>query len=922
LSDRNNNSGGNLQGIQALLTVNGNDPTTGSDYLNVDDTGDTQDNVGVLTSTTITGLGMTGSINYQTIEHLLITLGAGNDTFTINSTHGAATPASQEDTTIKTGAGSDAIVINNVTDLLFVSGENDPDTITVNNTGLNSSSVLEGNEGNDTFNILAMAGNVEVKGGLGDDLTNVGNTFNLVDEISATLTVSGNDGDDTLNVNDLGDTKNNVGQLTSTTISGLDMTGVIIYDTQETVNINLGTGNDTFTIVNTHTQVTNLSGNDGAETIDVEAIAGNTNITAGLGDDTVNVGNPDNLVDNIAATLTVSGNDGRDTLNVNDSGDTNNNVGQLTATTVSGLDMAGAIVYDTQETLNITLGSGNDNFTIDSTHTQLTNLTTGAGVDNTLINAVQSMTNYFGGTGDDIVTVDQLPSLTSVNNGVRDTLNLDGQQGEDDYIVNITGAGDYIINVFDTEANDSERDELTVFGTNTVDKFLLRASEDQTNGVAFVAALHNTPISEVERINYNLNLEYLKVDAQGGDDSVTLDDNWAETDVLGGTGSDQFQVGQIFKTERNANAGVADQDIFETIATTRGFLSNGVSFQTTIDGGADNDQFIVFRNKAELNLNGNTGDDLFVIRAFAEEGSQESSIATGEGADTIEYVVNAIINVDGGDGNDTLKLIGTEFGDKFLVTDQFIQGAGRTVTYTNIENIIIDAAEGDDSFYVFSTKAGVITSLFGGLGNDTFRLGGDAEAVVSSEGTVPAQVGPHQVNGIQGELIIDGFGGDGSAGGLGDPVMLPGETNQLLAVGNVLSFEGTGLGLAIDTMTVETADLQAFVTEQNLANIASLIGLVLEISSGNGRNRFWQIVAVNIGMTGETTLSLENPALPAAEWTLPDGESEYAITTLSPNFFISEEQTRDVVTLYEDGSQDDEIGSLTANSLQGLDLIL
>ncbi len=80
-----------------MLTINGNDPTSGSDWLYVDDTGDTTDNTGTLTSTTITGLGMAVGITYGTIEHLVISLGSGDDTFTIESTHGAATSPFQED---------------------------------------------------------------------------------------------------------------------------------------------------------------------------------------------------------------------------------------------------------------------------------------------------------------------------------------------------------------------------------------------------------------------------------------------------------------------------------------------------------------------------------------------------------------------------------------------------------------------------------------------------------------------------------------------------------------------------------------------------------------------------------------------------------------------------------------------------------
>ena len=50
---------------------------------------------------------MAVDITYGTIEHLVISLGSGNDTFTIESTHGAATSPFQEDTDLNTGAGTD-----------------------------------------------------------------------------------------------------------------------------------------------------------------------------------------------------------------------------------------------------------------------------------------------------------------------------------------------------------------------------------------------------------------------------------------------------------------------------------------------------------------------------------------------------------------------------------------------------------------------------------------------------------------------------------------------------------------------------------------------------------------------------------------------------------------------------------------------
>ena len=82
-----------------------------------------------------------------------------------------------------------------------------------------------------------------------------------------------------------------------------------------------------------------------------------------------------------------------------------------------------------------------------------------------------------------------------------------------------------------------------------------------------------------------------------------------------------------------------------------------------------------------LQLNGEEGDDVFEIRAFALAGSQEpqrerTDISGGAGADLVQYAVNAPVNIDGGDGFDTVRIVGTEFADDFVITDAGVFGAG------------------------------------------------------------------------------------------------------------------------------------------------------------------------------------------------------------------------------------------------------
>ena len=60
------------------------------------------------------------------------------------------------------------------------------------------------------------------------------------------------------------------------------------------------------------------------------------------------------------------------------------------------------------------------------------------------------------------------------------------------------------------------------------------------------------------------------------------------------------------------------------------------------------------------------------------------------GADTILYAVNAPVGIDGGDGFDTVRVVGTEFSDDFVVTDNGVFGAGLNISYVNIEKLIAD----------------------------------------------------------------------------------------------------------------------------------------------------------------------------------------------------------------------------------------
>src|SRR5262249_54449160 len=148
--------------------------------------------------------------------------------------------------------------------------------------------------------------------------------------------------------------------------------------------------------------------------------------------------------------------------------------------------------------------------------------------------------------------------------------------------------------------------------------------------------------------------------------------------------------------------------------------------------------FQVYSNQAELRLDGDDGNDTFIVRAFALQGgagfstSGKTILNAGAGDDQIQYNANAPVSIDGGQGYDKVVVIGTELADSFVVTNKGIFGAGLNVTYDNVESVEVDGLEGNDTFFVLSTRKGVTTTVLGGPGDDTFNVTGDVTQTIIS----------------------------------------------------------------------------------------------------------------------------------------------------------------------------------------------
>ena len=148
----------NVQGNGNLIGASlGIDGGTGFDLVTVDDTTDTGNNTGSLSSSQLGGIFGGGTINYGNLEQLDISLGnaVSGNTFTIHSTHGSASLVATTSLTI--GSGADVVKIETIAGPTTVSTGSGNDVIKVGSTVGSASDPIPGSTLDGILNALAHA---------------------------------------------------------------------------------------------------------------------------------------------------------------------------------------------------------------------------------------------------------------------------------------------------------------------------------------------------------------------------------------------------------------------------------------------------------------------------------------------------------------------------------------------------------------------------------------------------------------------------------------------------------------------------------------------------------------------------------------------------------------------------------------------
>ena len=806
--------GGTLDDIDGALVIHGDAPGV-SDWLYVDDTGNATGRTGILTSSTITGFGLLSTITYLTVEHLQIALGSAADVANVTSTNGPGdAPSGTTETTLLLGGGADVVNIssnaptntgnlNAILGHVIIDGQGGIDTVNASDsgetvddsgeltatdlTGLGTAGInyagleylnIDLGTGGDTFTVHSThvgESTLDTRGG--NDAVDVGGPAQDLYRIDGFLDIDmGTGTDDVLTVNGHSATGEQVGTVTATTVEGLGTTIDPLNEASDAVWAvtidGAGSGDVTLTIGSVTTAAFAFN-----STTDVVRNAIVTALAASSADVLVSrtgLLRGDGVVFRITFTGALGGQAGHDLGAVTV---TTTSLTALPTQTVTSSVVAattGRIEYTNVETFELNLGDGADHVALASTGA-LTTINGGDGADVLDVETIDHATTVNGQGGDDTLQVNLFPQ-TPETNDIDALLTLDGAADSDTFFIQMSSTGDSFFDVVDTGA--SGIDNLYVQGSVNNDQFLLRAE--------LVALLNNMDgvgrYQNAEYVSYGSGIENLVVNTLAGNDRVTLDDTTVATTVNLGAGADQVQIGQLFGEEciddfLGFSAGLAEFNCFDErfippalIDTTQGMISNGISASTTVNGGGGNDLMIVFHNLAVLALNGEAGDDTFVIRTFLEEDSV-TQLDAGQGADVISYVMNSPVNVNGGDGYDRLYIVGTEADDTFVITEDGVYGGGRFVSFVAVELLGIDTVEGNDLIYVQSTDPNVVVEVYGGLGSDTIEIGSNlvptgangvyapiyaaADDLIGHSGLIVHNV--ESTSGTWNDLVVDGI---------------------------------------------------------------------------------------------------------------------------------------------------------------------
>eukprot|EP01125_Pyxidicula_operculata_P009746 TRINITY_DN31_c1_g1_i5.p1 TRINITY_DN31_c1_g1~~TRINITY_DN31_c1_g1_i5.p1 ORF type:complete len:5333 (+),score=1101.56 TRINITY_DN31_c1_g1_i5:1885-15999(+) len=577
------------------------------------------------------------------------------------------------------------IQLSNYNDIVYVYGTSD---ITYN---------IYGNGGSDGYYVSQPTSSNSKSG-----LTRIDGNIYIKD--------TGASGKDTLTISSKSLSKSQfaqTGTLTDAYVTGLGMSGKVYYGSgTESLTVYMGTGSDSFSILSASSLVdVAVFGCEGGDTITV----GNNGLVGGLDiKGTIGV---------YGGCATTAESNILDKFVFDDSANTKPTTGYSTYNSIKGFGLSDdlKLYYSGFRKLIMSLGEGGNKFTIKDTHSGDTQIDCNNGDDQVTIQGTTGRTTIYGNDGDDIFNIPSQsdPVTNTPVNLVNGVLYIDGQNGDDQFLYYLSGILNSYIHLDDTGNQISEINTIKLYGTPFDDNVLVRR-----NIIAFIH-IDKT----MENITYSTSFSTVYMNMYEGDDSVSFDDTSTRFIVDAGSDDDEFIIGQLFQNDRDSTSNVKTNGTASTTTFARGQVTYGCSNDLILYGGSGSDTFHVLRNRNNVYLKGGVGDDNFYSYSLPRLSSSSTKLEESH------YIINAPVMIDGGDGVNWYKVIGSEVADNIVIQNDGIYGAGISTKYRKISNLTVDSAEGNDEIIVLSPTQFV--QLYGGLGSDSVRVSPNLKSTYS-----------------------------------------------------------------------------------------------------------------------------------------------------------------------------------------------
>ncbi len=754
-----------------LLGGDGNDTLnggTGNDTLNGGAGNDrvvqTVNANQTLTNTLATG---TGNDTLVSIEEVILTGGAGNNTFTVSGWTGTATIDGA-------GGTADTIVSSNDAGFVLTNALLTRSSGGVFNLTNVERATLTGGNGDNTLDASAFtSGIVTLSGGNGNDTLSGG---------SQNDSLIGGNGNDIL-IGGAGNDALNGGAGTDRVIQTVDANQTL------TNALLTGTGSDTLAGIEAAT----LTGGAGDNTFTVTGWTGTAIIdgAGGTADSIVSSNNANFVLANALLTrstggsftlanveqATLTGGAGNNTFTV--SGWTNsatiNGAGGTADIIVSSNDanflLTNALltrstggVFNLANVERTTLTGGNGNNTLDASAftAGLVTLSGGNG-DDTLFGGSQNDT-LTGGSGNDNL------------NGGAGTDTLTGGVGSDTYTFVGSVLGTDTIN----EAANADSDTLdfsafTPGGTPGVTINLASTATQTVNTGDLLLRLQT--ITSIENVIGSAGADVITGNTRdnmftggGGNDTLT-----------GGTGNDSyaFNTTTALGTDTITDAAGGGTDTLDFTGSSSAIT---VDLSDSISQAVNANLNLVLGTSQIEDITGGTGNDTLTgntLNNVINGGSGDDNLIGGDGDDTL----------DGGAGTD--RVVQTVNADQTL-TDILLTGAGSD-TLANIEDATLTGGAGNNTFTVSGWTGAAIIDGLGGT--DTIVSSNDADFLLTDTSLTRSTGGVFTLANIEQATLTGGNGNNTLAasafsgmvtlsGGDGDDNLIGGSGDDVLTGGN------------------------------------------------------------------------------------------------------------------------------------------